>query len=558
MKRFLPYAVLLAALVAAVYIRTNNLGAPYLTHWDESFHALVSKNMIAHPLVPTLIDDPAFPPESMQINPPWAMSHLWFHKGTLPAWLGALGLAVVGTDLGPLGFRCASLVMSLCSIVLIFFLGRHLFNERVGMIAAVLLAVNPMATAHVQGVYLADIVDSTLLAMALAGLFALVRAAETARPIPSALTGVFTAMAFMTKYYPGLIVPAVAFLLILFDRDARRNLLKLRSLAWSVGSVLAILGPWAAYYSYMYSYEFAGELLYYIRYISQSAENWGAPWDRYVFDYLPNAARDAFIPGVLAAAVFPFARATREQFSVKMIFFWFIAAAVPHTLSYTKAPNYALLPMPALILFAAVLADSAFREKFTSGLAAAAFGALIFIPAQISNILSPGRGPGSGSEYFGVGMHMTWIFQQGGVAIAAAVVLSLLARMASRNDIARYVLGNLFKGVCIVGLVFMVLRQTRDSWALTFRHDNPDVLLAVTDFAHTTPPRSVFFLAPNTVRHTGFMFYADRAAYMGEREKAEKVMNQIPLDRALYVISFEEGQNVLFKAPNGAIVYRLR
>ena len=51
---------------------------------------------------------------------------------------------------------------------------------------------------------------------------------------------------------------------------------------------------------------------------------------------------------------------------------------------------------------------------------------------------------------------------------------------------------------------------------------------------------------------------ADRAAYMGEREKAEKVMNQIPLDRALYVISFEEGQNVLFKAPNGAIVYRLR
>ena len=32
---------------------------PFLNIWDERFHALVGKNLMKHPLMPTLYDDPA-------------------------------------------------------------------------------------------------------------------------------------------------------------------------------------------------------------------------------------------------------------------------------------------------------------------------------------------------------------------------------------------------------------------------------------------------------------------------------------------------------------------
>ena len=54
---------------------------PFLNIYDERFHALVAKNLMHHPLKPTLYDDPV-------VNMPydrWDRYHIWLHKQLLGA-----------------------------------------------------------------------------------------------------------------------------------------------------------------------------------------------------------------------------------------------------------------------------------------------------------------------------------------------------------------------------------------------------------------------------------------------------------------------------------------
>jgi 4-amino-4-deoxy-L-arabinose transferase len=48
---------------------------PFLNLWDERFHALVAKNLLSHPLRPTLYDDPVV---NMAYNH-WDNAIIWLH-----------------------------------------------------------------------------------------------------------------------------------------------------------------------------------------------------------------------------------------------------------------------------------------------------------------------------------------------------------------------------------------------------------------------------------------------------------------------------------------------
>ena len=51
----------LAVVLGSFLLNLRNLGHQAITHWDEAFHALVSLNLLKHPLMPTLIDRPYIP-----------------------------------------------------------------------------------------------------------------------------------------------------------------------------------------------------------------------------------------------------------------------------------------------------------------------------------------------------------------------------------------------------------------------------------------------------------------------------------------------------------------
>ena len=57
-------------------LRAYSASDRYLHNWDERYHALVAKNMIEHPLRPTLYENPVLPFDSKD----WERNHIWLHK----------------------------------------------------------------------------------------------------------------------------------------------------------------------------------------------------------------------------------------------------------------------------------------------------------------------------------------------------------------------------------------------------------------------------------------------------------------------------------------------
>src|SRR5687768_9021004 len=60
-------------------LRIYASGDSFLHEWDERYHAVVAKNLIQHPLTPTLYKDPALPYDYRD----WSANHIWVHKQPL-------------------------------------------------------------------------------------------------------------------------------------------------------------------------------------------------------------------------------------------------------------------------------------------------------------------------------------------------------------------------------------------------------------------------------------------------------------------------------------------
>jgi len=65
-------AALAILVVCAGLLRLGPSLDPCLYDWDERYHALVAKHLIAHPLTPTLYDDAALPHDDSS----WAHAHV--------------------------------------------------------------------------------------------------------------------------------------------------------------------------------------------------------------------------------------------------------------------------------------------------------------------------------------------------------------------------------------------------------------------------------------------------------------------------------------------------
>jgi len=70
-------------------LRLRAADHPYISQWDEAYHALVAKNLTAHPLTPTLYEEKVLPADDRE----WTQAGVWLHKPPLPLWLMAAGLA---------------------------------------------------------------------------------------------------------------------------------------------------------------------------------------------------------------------------------------------------------------------------------------------------------------------------------------------------------------------------------------------------------------------------------------------------------------------------------
>ncbi len=141
--------VLLGLVVALGFaLRFKAADHPYIGQWDEAYHALVAKNLAAHPLEPRLYEEKVLPSEDKE----WTKAGTWLHKPPLPLWFMAAGIKVFGPR--ERSFRIPSVILDTLAVILVFLLSKDLFgpNEgEAGLLAACLYALNPLMIRLVSG-----------------------------------------------------------------------------------------------------------------------------------------------------------------------------------------------------------------------------------------------------------------------------------------------------------------------------------------------------------------------------------------------------------------------
>lgn len=129
-------------------LRFRAANHPYISQWDEAYHALVAKNLTAHPLEPTLYEEKVLASDDRD----WTKARVWLHKPPLPLWLMAAGIAAFGP--GEISFRLPGVLLDTGAILLVYLLALELFGASArwtGVIAAALYALNPLMIRLVSG-----------------------------------------------------------------------------------------------------------------------------------------------------------------------------------------------------------------------------------------------------------------------------------------------------------------------------------------------------------------------------------------------------------------------
>lgn len=251
--------IIFLGLILRLYVSSDF----YLHEWDERYHALVAKNLINHPLVPTLYDKPILSYDYTD----WTQNHIWLHKQPLALWLIALSMKIFGTN--EIALRLPSIILSTLAVLLTYYIGCFIFNREVGLLASFFQATNLFMINLASGRWPTDHIDTVYQFFIELGIFLSViyTKNENNKIIP--LIGITAGLAILTKWLPGLIIFPV-FVILLVKQHPWRWVIK-KLMVVSIICISVFL-PWQIYINYYFPKEASFESIYNFRHIFESLE----------------------------------------------------------------------------------------------------------------------------------------------------------------------------------------------------------------------------------------------------------------------------------------------
>lgn len=524
-------AGLMLILAGTFLLKLRHLDHTALQHWDESFHAVVAQNVWKHPFTPTLIDAPYLPYDATN----WGENHVWLHKPILPFWQIALSFVVLGVN--TLALRLPSALLSTGAAWLTYLIGKDLLDRRAAFVAAVLQAISPFLLKLVHGYQFADHVDVALLFWVEVGVYFLVRSLRTGYWCHVLLAGAAQGLAFLCKSYPAAIIFGVALTAWLMPicRMGTRSECKISSgrLLGLLAASVVVAGPWVVYCVINFPDEFWHEHALVWMHLHDNVENWGAPWDRVVFDYL-IAIYGVFYTPILVAAVVLAGKALAERHrGLLLIFAWALGVLLPHVFATSKTPSATLLAMPAMFLLLGCLISEACRGDCWPLVALTAIlGASILFPALVRE---PGHGYPRSPGFALVMKQSMWVVYHVVGALAAAVLVAvacLFARPRLPPSWSWLAVGLRVTATVasIVALAWLADRTVRAAWGVTSNASRSDPFsVDAGRFAREQLPENAVLLCEirKGHEHLTTMFYADRTCYPMPRENVAKMARRI-------------------------------
>lgn len=237
----------------------------YIHPWDERYHALVAKNLMSHPLRPTLYDKAILPYDYKD----WGQNHIWLHKQPLALWVISASMYLFGIN--EIALRLPSILLTTIGIGLTFSIGKQLFSNRVGYVAAFLFAIHGNIIELAAGRVTTDHIDIFFLFFILLGVWLALKYAHTKHVIYNILCGLAIGLAILSKWLPALIVLPIWLLLVVQSSRFKIKEIIIQFLLLCLITAIIFL-PWQIFIYHQYPQEARWESLYNFRHITETIE----------------------------------------------------------------------------------------------------------------------------------------------------------------------------------------------------------------------------------------------------------------------------------------------
>lgn len=349
-KHMAAFLVLFIILLCGFLLRYRAADHNYISQWDEAYHALVAKNLISHPLVPTLYDIPLREYDYRD----WGNNHIWVHKPPMTLWLMSSAMAIGGVR--ETVFRLPSVLLGTFAIFLTFLIAKNLFGVMAGYFAAALHAVNPFFIRLISGTIPTDHVEVINAFFVEATFLVLIIAAKNRSLRLSILAGVLLGCGLLTKSLPAAIALAAA-PFFWRGKDHLVDFAKPLSLVLLVTA--AVVLPWQIYAYHTWPQEVTWESQQVINRLFEALEGHEHPMHWYIqliprdyggiFTYKwPALITLSVVMISMLYALFCFIR--RRDINLLTLLLWALVPYMVFSLAETKLGSYAGIAVPAVLI----------------------------------------------------------------------------------------------------------------------------------------------------------------------------------------------------------------
>lgn len=324
---------------------------PYLNEWDEQYHALVAKNLLLHPLTPTLYEHPALP----YYMGNWVEEHVWLHKQPLFLWQIALSYKIFGVS--AFATRLPSVILSALAAYFIYRIGKRSVNERAGYIGAFLYAVGYFSLELIVNRFPTDHNDISFHFYVTASLWAWVEYRQSRQWKWIVLAGVFSGMAVLVKWLVGLLVFAGWGISIVLSRE-RKKISSYIHLAAAFIIALIICVPWQLYILYKFPAEAALSYRHNALHFTEVVEGHGGDALFYFTNLRTMYGGGQLVPFlILAALIFFFYKVRDAQLRIAFVT---CTAGVYlfYSLAATKMVSFCYIASPFIFLALGTLMEA--------------------------------------------------------------------------------------------------------------------------------------------------------------------------------------------------------
>jgi len=330
-------AVFIVVILAFSLIFFVNLGSGVLQIADEQTYSQWAYHMV----------------KTGDYLTPWAYGAISFVIGKPPLleWLMSLAYQVFGVN--NFASRIWTAGFGALSLVLIFYLGKKLYNRYVGFMSALVLGT--FVTYYVFARY--AMTDVPLVCFILASIYFFVLSEGKGNANRYAvLSGVFFGLALMTKQIAALLIPLIIFAYLVTTKKSLRVLLtKHFTLFWGVG--LLLFSPWMIYMAARFGSQFWQWYFVYAD-LTRSA----SPVEGHLAGYLFYFNYLAYHENWLWLALLPFAAGLcifntffKRSKQDTLVFLWMAIVLLVFSFAQTKIYWYIMPVFPAFAIAIASL-----------------------------------------------------------------------------------------------------------------------------------------------------------------------------------------------------------